>query len=129
MDHPGGWDVIEECAGKDCTERFEDGDHMPESIRDLKQYYIGDYEGKKQSLQEQKAKQAKEHIKLRKKERNLEQGRQALGIFVFTLLAVMILYFVYNIRLGMSTTNNTDEMLREEMVIGNKGNIGVKTDI
>ncbi len=29
----------------------------------------------------------------------------------------------------MSTTNNTDEMLREEMVIGNKGNIGVKTDI
>ena len=98
MDHPGGWDVIEECAGKDCTERFEDGDHMPESIRDLKQYYIGDYEGKKQSLQEQKAKQAKEHIKLRKKERNLEQGRQALGIFVFTLLAVMILYFVYNIR-------------------------------
>ena len=60
MDHPGGWDVIEECAGKECTERFEEGEHMPESIRDLKQYYIGDYEGKKQTLKEKKEEQAKE---------------------------------------------------------------------
>ena len=44
-----------------------------------------------------------------KKERNIEYSRQMLGIFVFTLLAVMITYFVYNIRLGMinsDTTNN-----------------------
>ena len=36
MDHPGGWEVIEEWAGKECTDKFEEGDHMPESIRDLK---------------------------------------------------------------------------------------------
>ena len=44
-----------------------------------------------------------------KKERNIEYSREILGIFVFTLLAVMITYFVYNIRLGMinsDTTNN-----------------------
>ena len=36
MEHPGGWDSIEAFGGKDGTEKFEEGDHMPESIRDLK---------------------------------------------------------------------------------------------
>ena len=27
MDHPGGWDVIEESAGLECSLKFEDGDH------------------------------------------------------------------------------------------------------
>ena len=45
MEHPGGWEVIEESAGTDATRRFEEGDHMPESVRDLRKYYIGDYEG------------------------------------------------------------------------------------
>ena len=60
MEHPGGWDSIEAFGGKDGTEKFEEGDHMPESIRDLKQYYIGEYEVKKLSLQEKKAEMAKE---------------------------------------------------------------------
>ena len=36
MEHPGGWESIEDFGGKDGTEKFEEGDHMPESIRDLK---------------------------------------------------------------------------------------------
>ena len=50
MEHPGGWDVIEECAGRDATQRYEDGDHPLESIRELKKYYVGEYEGKKISF-------------------------------------------------------------------------------
>ena len=50
MEHPGGWDVIEEFGGRDATQRFEEGDHRLESIRDLKKYYVGEYEGKKLSL-------------------------------------------------------------------------------
>ena len=49
-EHPGGWDVIEEFGGRDATQRFEEGDHRLESIRDLKKYYVGEYEGKKLSL-------------------------------------------------------------------------------
>ena len=60
MEHPGGWEVIEECAGLDATQRYEDGDHPLESIRDLKKYYVGEYEGKKISLLEKKHKIAKE---------------------------------------------------------------------
>ena len=60
MEHPGGWDIIEESGGKDATQKFDEGDHRPDSMRDLKKYYIGDYEGKKISLQEKKEIQAKE---------------------------------------------------------------------
>ena len=55
MEHPGGWDVIEEVAGKDGTQQYEIGDHRVPSVRDLKKYYIGEYEGKKLTLAEKKA--------------------------------------------------------------------------
>ena len=42
-----------------------------------------------------------------------------LGIFVFTLLAVMIIYFVYNIRLGMINSDTTNKTVNE----------GVKSEI
>jgi len=54
MEHPGGFDIIEDVAGMDATLRYEEGDHRMESIRDLAKYYIGEYEGKKLSLQEKK---------------------------------------------------------------------------
>jgi cytochrome b involved in lipid metabolism len=54
MEHPGGFDIIEEVAGQDATTKFEEGDHRIESIRDLSKYYIGEYEGKKLSLHEKK---------------------------------------------------------------------------
>ena len=50
MDHSGGWDIIEEYAGRDATQKYEEGNHMPESVRDLKKYYVGEYEGKKLSF-------------------------------------------------------------------------------
>ena len=50
MEHPGGFDIIEDVAGMDATARYEEGDHRMESIRDLAKYYIGEYEGKKLSL-------------------------------------------------------------------------------
>ena len=62
---------------------------------------------------------AKDQVKKIKKERNIEYSRQMLGIFVSTLLAVMITYFVYNIRLGMSNSDTTN----------NKANEGVKTEV
>ena len=49
-EHPGGWEVIEEHAGKDATLAYEEGQHAIQSIRELKQYYVGEYEGKKMSL-------------------------------------------------------------------------------
>ena len=58
MEHPGGFDIIEEWAGKDATQAFEQGDHAIESIRDLKKYYIGEHEGRKSSLAELKSKEA-----------------------------------------------------------------------
>ena len=36
MEHPGGFDIIEESAGQDATAKFDEGDHRIESIRDLK---------------------------------------------------------------------------------------------
>lgn len=54
MEHPGGFDIIEEHAGQDATAKYEEGDHRMESIRDLAKYYIGEYEGKKLSLHEKK---------------------------------------------------------------------------
>ena len=60
MDHSGGWDIIEEYAGRDATMKYEEGSHMPESVRDLKKYYIGEYEGKKLSFQEKKQMVAQE---------------------------------------------------------------------
>ena len=52
QDHPGGDDIIESHGGKDATNKFEEAEHGPESIRDLKKYYVGDYEGKKLTLAE-----------------------------------------------------------------------------
>ena len=54
MEHPGGWEIIEEYAGKDATAAYEEGAHRIESIRDLKKMYVGEYEGKKLSLAERK---------------------------------------------------------------------------
>ena len=50
MEHPGGYDVIEAVAGKEATQEFEEGGHDAVSIRDLKKYYIGEYEAKKLNL-------------------------------------------------------------------------------
>ena len=61
-EHPGGWEVIEENAGKDGTSAYEEGSHGMESVRDLKKYYVGEYEGKKLSLQEKKKEVAKEQL-------------------------------------------------------------------
>ena len=97
MEHPGGWDVIEEVAGKDGTKEYEAGDHRIESIRDLKTYYIGEYEGKKLTLAEKKEQQAKEYREKIKKEKQHDYGRQILGFAVSSMLVLMITYFVYNI--------------------------------
>ena len=59
-----------------------------------------------------------------KKERNIEYSRQMLGIFVFTLLAVMITYFVYNIRLGMINSDTTNNKPNVEQGAG-----GLKSEI
>ena len=50
MDHSGGMDIIEDAAGTDCTIQYEEGAHTQSSVRDLKEYYIGEYEGKKLSF-------------------------------------------------------------------------------
>ena len=96
MEHPGGYDVIEEVGGQDATSQFELGGHDAVSIRDLKKYYIGEFEGKKLSLQEMKQKAAKDQMDLIKKEKKLEFGRQILGIVVGFMLVTMISYFCYN---------------------------------
>ena len=75
MEHPGGWDIIEEVGGKDGTREYEKGDHLMESIRDLKTFYIGEYEGKKLTLQEKKEQQAKEYMEMKKKEKQFDLGR------------------------------------------------------
>ena len=54
MEHPGGWDIIEEYGGKDGTIKFDIGNHTTADIRDMKKYYIGEYEGKKLTLSEKK---------------------------------------------------------------------------
>tara|TARA_B110001450_G_C17403334_1_gene392664 strand:+ start:137 stop:439 length:303 start_codon:yes stop_codon:yes gene_type:complete len=54
MEHPGGWDIIEEFAGKDGTIKYEEGEHNMTAIKELKNYYVGEYEGKKLTLQEKK---------------------------------------------------------------------------
>ena len=60
MEHPGGYEVIEEYGGKDATQMFEEGDHCAASVRDLKKHYIGEYEGKRETLSDMKSKKAKE---------------------------------------------------------------------
>ena len=54
MEHPGGFDVIEEFGGKDSTEKFEEGDHRPSDLKELRKYCIGELEVKKLSLAEKK---------------------------------------------------------------------------
>ena len=62
MDHPGGFDVIEESAGKDGTKKFEDGDHRPSDLKELRKYCIGEFDAKKQSLAEKKKQEAMEQL-------------------------------------------------------------------
>ena len=96
-EHPGGWEVIEENAGKDGTVSYEEGAHRIESIRDMKQYYIGEYEGKKITMQDKKEQAAKQQLldlKLRKDE---ERYHQMVAIFVGVLLLSMIAYFVIQV--------------------------------
>ena len=89
--------MIEEHAGKDGTLSYEEGAHRLESIRDLKQYYIGEYEGKKITMQDKKEQLAKQQLldlKLRKDE---EHYHRMVAIFVGVLLVSMIAYFVITI--------------------------------
>ena len=97
MEHPGGYDVIEEAAGKDATSQFEEGGHDAVSIRDLKKFYIGEYEPRKLSLQEMKEKEEKEQMERIKKEKQLDMGRNIMGFAVGAMLLTMIAYFVYGI--------------------------------
>ncbi len=41
--HPGGPDIIEELAGKDCSQSFNDAGHPASAKKDLEKYLVGDY--------------------------------------------------------------------------------------
>jgi len=41
-EHPGGETVLQEVAGKDGTEAFEEVGHSRSALEDRKKYYIGD---------------------------------------------------------------------------------------
>lgn len=41
-DHPGGDDVLLDCAGMDATDAFENIGHSPEAIEQMEDYYIRD---------------------------------------------------------------------------------------
>ena len=41
-DHPGGGQVLVECAGTDATEAFEEIGHSDEARDDLEKFYVGD---------------------------------------------------------------------------------------
>ena len=97
MDHSGGWDIIEEYAGRDATQKYEEGNHMPESVRDLKKYYVGEYEGKKLSFQEKKQMVAQEQVEKIKKQKQSENINLKLGLLTGVLLFLMIMYFLYQI--------------------------------
>ncbi|ORY03427.1 cytochrome b5 [Basidiobolus meristosporus CBS 931.73] len=43
-DHPGGGEVIVECAGTDATEPFDEIGHSEEAVKMLEDMYIGDLE-------------------------------------------------------------------------------------
>ena len=68
-----------------------------ESVRDLKKYYVGEYEGKKLSLQEKKKEVAKEQLQKIKQEKQSEFKNQMVSIGVGILLMLMISYFVISI--------------------------------
>ena len=53
MEHPGGWEVIEEVAGSDATEKYEEANHRAESVRDIMKYYQGELQIPKLSPEEQ----------------------------------------------------------------------------
>ena len=105
MNHPGGYDIIEQFGGKDATRAFEEGEHTKESVRDLVKYYVGEYDQKKPNLAEMKSKAAKDQIDQLKRERNLDHGRQCLGLFVVTLLVIMISYFIWSTYHAMKDIN------------------------
>ena len=41
--HPGGFEILEDNAGKDATKPFDDIDHSESAKQDLAKYYIGEY--------------------------------------------------------------------------------------
>lgn len=44
-DHPGGIDVIVECAGDDATEPFDYAGHTPEALTTMAKFQVGTLEG------------------------------------------------------------------------------------
>jgi cytochrome b involved in lipid metabolism len=40
--HPGGKNILLQCAGKDCTEYFNSINHSKKANIELKKYYIGE---------------------------------------------------------------------------------------
>ena len=92
QEHPGGWEVLEENAGKDATDKYEDANHTANNVKDIMKYYQGELELSKEE------KQKREDSRLAKRQEDA-QGDQAyvLGAFVILLLILMIIYFVTNI--------------------------------
>jgi len=41
--HPGGYDIIEQYAGKDATEVFKDAGHPQSAKKEMEQYLVGNY--------------------------------------------------------------------------------------
>jgi cytochrome b involved in lipid metabolism len=41
--HPGGFEIIVDNAGRDATKPFDDIDHSEKAKRDMLEFYIGDY--------------------------------------------------------------------------------------
>ncbi|GBG32565.1 Cytochrome b5 [Hondaea fermentalgiana] len=44
-EHPGGPEIIADCAGQDATEEFLDTGHSAEAQETLKKYFVGNVEG------------------------------------------------------------------------------------
>eukprot|EP00357_Protocruzia_adherens_P009562 CAMPEP_0114997632 /NCGR_PEP_ID=MMETSP0216-20121206/15012_1 /TAXON_ID=223996 /ORGANISM="Protocruzia adherens, Strain Boccale" /LENGTH=80 /DNA_ID=CAMNT_0002362045 /DNA_START=45 /DNA_END=287 /DNA_ORIENTATION=+ len=42
-DHPGGTDILEEYAGMEASEDFEDAVHSDKAIAQMKDFYVGDF--------------------------------------------------------------------------------------
>jgi len=40
--HPGGKNILLQCAGKDCTEYFNSINHSKKAKKELEKYYIGE---------------------------------------------------------------------------------------
>ncbi|KAJ1900461.1 hypothetical protein LPJ66_001448 [Kickxella alabastrina] len=87
-EHPGGEEVILECAGLDATEAFDDIGHSEDARELLKDFYVGELDGPCKKTDSRNTNDIDEHGQVRTK-----QNSNSWGILIPLAFVVLVVAY------------------------------------